>query len=43
MKIWYAIRRPLGVLLLTAVIYLTLIVLHAIPVLIAGAILGVAV
>lgn len=41
MKIWYAIRRPLGILLLTGVIYLTLIVLHAIPVLLASAILGV--
>ena len=41
MKIWYAIRKPVGILVLTGVLYATLIVLHAIPVLLASAILGV--
>jgi hypothetical protein len=40
MKIWYAIRKPIGYLLFTALLYLVLIALHAIPAGIALLILG---
>lgn len=31
MKVWYFIRRPIGVILMAGVLFLTLAILHAIP------------
>jgi hypothetical protein len=40
MKIWYAIRKPIGFVVIAGVSYLALVTLHAIPELLARFILG---
>lgn len=40
MRLWYAIRRPVGYLLLLALSYLVLFVIHAIPYALTDWILG---
>ena len=41
MRLWHAIRRPIGYVLFTLAAYATLIVIHALPVVITNAILGI--
>jgi hypothetical protein len=40
MKIWYAIRKPLGILIMAGVVFLVLLAIHAIPELLARLLLG---
>ena len=40
MKIWYAIRRPIGYLLLTLLAWIALVVIHTLPYLLTDLILG---
>lgn len=40
MRIWYAIRRPVGYILLTGLAWLALVIIHAIPYLLTDWILG---